>query len=180
MEIFRWLGSWLLVGYWVDRHLTQMYLGKGWLKLGEIHTHANHGNSRPPMAAMVPHSRHRGIQQSADMLRNRSTLLKLEKKILFTIIFTIMCTTRRQRQENLQYWPPALPIHSQPPSQMATSLFHHHWKDSSWGEGYHLLGWRGQRYQVFHPYPQNWQLAAMLQLVNKTVKERAQPTERIC
>jgi hypothetical protein len=50
------------------------------------------------MSAMVPHSRHRGIQQSADMLRNRSTLLKLEKNILITIIFTIMCTMCRQRQ----------------------------------------------------------------------------------
>ena len=34
---------------------------------------------------MVPHSRLRGIQQSADMLRNRSTSLKLEKTILITI-----------------------------------------------------------------------------------------------
>ncbi len=50
------------------------------------------------MAAMVPHSRHRGIQQSADMLRNRSMSLKLEKKILITIIFTNMCTTRWQRR----------------------------------------------------------------------------------
>ena len=46
---------------------------------------------------MVPYSRQRGIQQSANMLRNRSTPLKLEKKILITIIFTIMCTTRRRR-----------------------------------------------------------------------------------
>jgi hypothetical protein len=47
---------------------------------------------------MVPHSRHQGIQQSADMLRNRSTPLKLEKKILITIIFTMMCTTCRQQR----------------------------------------------------------------------------------
>jgi hypothetical protein len=32
------------------------------------------------------------------MLRNRSTPLKLEKKLLITIIFTIMCTTCRQRR----------------------------------------------------------------------------------
>jgi hypothetical protein len=32
------------------------------------------------------------------MLRNRSTLVKLEKKIFITIIFTIMCTTRRQQR----------------------------------------------------------------------------------
>ncbi len=47
---------------------------------------------------MVPHSWHRGIQQSADMLCNRSTWLKLEKKILITIIFTIIYTTHHQRQ----------------------------------------------------------------------------------
>jgi hypothetical protein len=46
---------------------------------------------------MVPHSRHRGIQQSVHMLHIRSTPLKLEKKILITIIFTIMCTTCRQQ-----------------------------------------------------------------------------------
>jgi hypothetical protein len=47
---------------------------------------------------MVPHSRLRGIQQSADMLRKRSTLLKLEKKIFITIIFAIMCTMHWQQQ----------------------------------------------------------------------------------
>jgi hypothetical protein len=74
MDIFSWLGGWLLVGYWVSGHLTQMYLGKSYLKLAEIHTHANNGVSHPPTATMVPHSRRRGIQQSADMLCNRSTL----------------------------------------------------------------------------------------------------------
>jgi hypothetical protein len=47
---------------------------------------------------MVPHSRHRGIQQSVDMLHNRSTPLKQEKKILITIFFTIICPTCQQRQ----------------------------------------------------------------------------------
>ena len=47
---------------------------------------------------MVPHSRLRGIQQSADMLRNRSTSLKLEKTILITIYLTVMCTTCRRRR----------------------------------------------------------------------------------
>jgi hypothetical protein len=50
------------------------------------------------MAVMVPHPRRRGVQQSADMLRNRATSLKLEKTILITINFTIMCTLRRRRQ----------------------------------------------------------------------------------
>jgi hypothetical protein len=47
---------------------------------------------------MVPQSQRQGIHKSADMLRNRSTSLKLEKKIFITIIFTIMCTTRRRQQ----------------------------------------------------------------------------------
>ncbi len=55
---------------------------------------------------MVPHSRHRGIQQSADILHNRSTPLKLEKKILITIIFTIMSTTCRQRRCGCRRWCP--------------------------------------------------------------------------
>ncbi len=45
---------------------------------------------------MVPHPRHRGIQQSANMLHNRSTSLKIEK--IITNIFTIMCTTCRHWQ----------------------------------------------------------------------------------
>jgi len=49
------------------------------------------------MAVMVPHPRRRGMQQSADMLRNRSTLSKLEKTILISINLTIMCTTHWRR-----------------------------------------------------------------------------------
>ncbi len=59
----------------------------------------------PTMAAAVvprtpccPPPQRRRTQQSANLLRNRSTQLKLEKTILITIIFTIMCTTCRQRQ----------------------------------------------------------------------------------
>ena len=59
---------------------------------------ANHGGRRPPTAIMVHHSRRRGIQQSADMLQNRSMSLKLEKTILITNNFTIMCMTRRRRR----------------------------------------------------------------------------------
>jgi hypothetical protein len=74
-----------------------------------------------------------------------------------------MCTTHQRRQENLQYWPPVPPICSQPPLQIVSSPLHHHWKDSSWGEGYHQWGWWGQRCWVFNRYPQNQQLAATLQ-----------------
>jgi hypothetical protein len=38
----------------------------------------NHGGRRRRTATMVPHSRRQGTQQSADMLHNRSTSLKLE------------------------------------------------------------------------------------------------------
>jgi hypothetical protein len=38
----------------------------------------NHGGRRRRTATMVPHSRRQGIQQSADMLHNRSVLLKQE------------------------------------------------------------------------------------------------------
>jgi hypothetical protein len=47
---------------------------------------------------MVPHSRLRGIQQSAEMLRNRSMSLKLQKTILITIYLTVMCKTCRRRR----------------------------------------------------------------------------------
>jgi len=56
----------------------------------------DHGRHRRPTAIMVPHPRRQGIQQSTDMLQNRSTSLKLEKKILITINLTIMCMTRQR------------------------------------------------------------------------------------
>jgi hypothetical protein len=53
----------------------------------KIHTHANYGGCRPPMAAMVTHSQRQGIQRSANMLLNRSTLLKLEKIYIYYYYF---------------------------------------------------------------------------------------------
>ena len=55
-----------------------------------------------PMAANGRHGappRHRGIKQSADMLRNRSQSFKkkIEKPILITINLTSMCTMHQQR-----------------------------------------------------------------------------------
>jgi hypothetical protein len=45
----------------------------------------DHGGHCCPTAAMRPHSLHRSIQQSANMLGNRLVLLKLEKlkKVMF-------------------------------------------------------------------------------------------------
>jgi hypothetical protein len=53
-------------------------------KLGKK-THPNHGGRHRPMAAMVLFSQHRHIQQFANMLRDKSMLLKLENIIVFTI-----------------------------------------------------------------------------------------------
>jgi hypothetical protein len=53
-------------------------------KLGKK-THPSHGGRHRPTAAMVPSSRHRLIQQLANMLRNKSMLLKLENILVFTI-----------------------------------------------------------------------------------------------
>ncbi len=62
-----------------------------------MHKHANHGSRCLLMVTVVLHSQRWGIQQSANVLHNRSTLLKLEKKIFIIIIFTIMCTTHQQQ-----------------------------------------------------------------------------------
>jgi hypothetical protein len=45
----------------------------------QVCTSIDHGGRRRPMAAMGPHSRLLSIQQSANILWNRSTSLKLEK-----------------------------------------------------------------------------------------------------
>jgi hypothetical protein len=53
-------------------------------KLGKT-THPDLGGCHCPMAAMVPSPRHRCTQQLANMLRDKSMLLKLENIIVFTI-----------------------------------------------------------------------------------------------
>jgi hypothetical protein len=45
----------------------------------QVHTSIDHGDYHCPMAAMGPHSRLLSIQETANILWNRSTLLKLEK-----------------------------------------------------------------------------------------------------
>jgi hypothetical protein len=47
----------------------------------QVRTSINHGGCHHPMAATGPHSGLLSIQQSANILWNRSTLLKLEKII---------------------------------------------------------------------------------------------------
>jgi hypothetical protein len=53
-------------------------------KLGKK-THPNHGGRHCPMAAMVPSPWHHHIQQSANMLHDKSMPLKLENIIVFTM-----------------------------------------------------------------------------------------------
>ncbi len=48
----------------------------------QVRTSIDHGGCRRPMAAMGPHSQLLSIQQSANILWNRSTSLKLEKTII--------------------------------------------------------------------------------------------------
>ncbi len=50
----------------------------------------HHGGRRHHTAAMGPHSRQQSIQQSTNMICDRSTSLKLEKKTFITIIKTII------------------------------------------------------------------------------------------
>ena len=74
--------GWFLGGFVVVGHLTRDLLGGSYL--GKK-THPNHGGRRRPTAAMVPPPRRRRIQQSANMLCDKSMLLKLENIIVFTI-----------------------------------------------------------------------------------------------
>ncbi len=50
----------------------------------------HHGRCHRHTAAMGPHSRQQSIQQSTNMICDRSTLLKLEEKIFITINMTII------------------------------------------------------------------------------------------
>ncbi len=72
------LVGWLVVACtWCPRHLTHDLPRKSQVKHAHC-TPMNHGDRHRPMAIMVPHSWCQGIQQSANMLHNRATLLKLE------------------------------------------------------------------------------------------------------
>jgi hypothetical protein len=60
-------------------------------KLGKK-IHPNHGGRRHPMAAMAPHSRRRGKQQSANILHSKCMSLKLGLFIVININLTIHCS----------------------------------------------------------------------------------------
>ena len=56
----------------------------------------NHGSRHRPTAATRPHSRRRSIQQSAYMLGNRLTSLKLDEFIINNIYSLVQGTTHQQ------------------------------------------------------------------------------------
>jgi hypothetical protein len=77
----RWVSGWFFGWFWslgtLDTQLARPNLGKK--------THSNHGSRRCPMATMVPSPRHCHIQHLANMLRNKSVLLKLDNIIVVTM-----------------------------------------------------------------------------------------------
>jgi hypothetical protein len=68
--------------------LTRQKLGKK--------THPDHGGRRRPTATMVPFSWRRGIQQSANMLRDNYMSLKIENIFDITIYYLFKGTAHRQ------------------------------------------------------------------------------------
>ncbi len=76
-EVGQWLLFWVFLGLGDIRHA-----------ISSKKTHPNHGGHNIPLVAMVPSPRHHHIQQLANMLRDKSMLLKLEKIIVFTIFYS--------------------------------------------------------------------------------------------
>jgi hypothetical protein len=76
------VGQWLVFGWFWGWGTSDTQLAR---RKQAKKTHPNHGGCHCPMAVMVPSPRHRRMQQSANVLRNKSLLLKLENIIIFTI-----------------------------------------------------------------------------------------------
>ncbi len=74
--------GWFLGGFGVVRPLKN--------------THPDHGGRCRPTAAKVPFSRRRGIQQSANMLRDNSMSLKIENIFDITIYYLFKGTAHRR------------------------------------------------------------------------------------
>jgi hypothetical protein len=75
-------------GYFKRTHTASIdgdiWLDNGWFFV-EKKTHPHHGGRRCPTAVMVPCPWHCQSQQSANMMRSKSMLLKLEDIIVFII-----------------------------------------------------------------------------------------------
>jgi hypothetical protein len=76
------VGHWLVLGWFWGWGTSDTQLARQ--KIGRK-THLNQGDHHRPTAAMVPSPQHRLMQQLANMLHNKSMLLKLEKIIDFTM-----------------------------------------------------------------------------------------------
>jgi hypothetical protein len=76
------VGQWLGFGWFWGRGTLGTQLARRKI---DKKTHPNHGSRRRPTAAMVPSPRHRRIQQLANMLHDKSLMLKLENIIVFTM-----------------------------------------------------------------------------------------------
>ena len=88
----------------------------------------NQGGHRRPTAAMVRNSWRRDIQQSANMLHNRPTLLNKKITILITFNLTIMCTMpHRQHHQHITLTSSLLPQRQRPiwcPPRRQTKTVH--------------------------------------------------------
>jgi hypothetical protein len=73
----------------------------------------HHGGRRRLMAAMRPHSRQQSIQQSTNMICDRSTSLKLEKNIFITINMTIIarCVVNNDNAMTIAFLALLPPLH---------------------------------------------------------------------
>jgi hypothetical protein len=76
------VGQWLVFGWFWSWGTSDIQLARQ--KLGKS-THSNHGGRHCQMATMVPSPWHHCIKQLANILCNKSMLLKIENIIVFTM-----------------------------------------------------------------------------------------------
>ncbi len=86
------VGQWLIFGWFWGWGTSDTWLARQ--KLGKK-INPNHGGCHCPMAAMVPSPQHCCIQQLANMLHDKSMLLKLENIIIFTTYYSCYFKARR-------------------------------------------------------------------------------------
>ena len=85
----------------------------------------DHGGRRRHTAAMGPHTRQQSTQQSTNIICDRSTLLKLEKKILLVILLLMHIASTSTSGDNdaaTQRWAPCSPVYDIADSDAAGTL----------------------------------------------------------
>ncbi len=100
-----WLDRWLVCGQTLGlADLWHVYLDKKLGKMGKNAIQFNHhGRRRHHTAAMEPNSQQQSIQQSTNMICDRSTSLKLEKYIYLLLLIWLslhVALTTRTRQRS--------------------------------------------------------------------------------